>query len=383
MKAHPFVPRFRSLAASLLACSLAQAVVAQAPGGQGGGRGAAAANFPRTDAMAPVPAAVASLLTIAQQEAIDVINAAVADLNTAAASARTALTAASLTVPSNSADLIAKAAALATAEQALAVARADRLVQLQAGPDRVAEQSKTAALTRLTAAAAAGGRGGGGGLGGAILAEDDKGFVSIFDGKTLTGWDGDPKFWRVENGTIIGESTPEKVVAVNTFLIWRAGTVKDFELKAEFRLNGGNSGIQYRSKNMTEVGPWVVGGYQADMDFANMYPGQLGEERGRRNIMVRRGEMMRIDDTGVFKLLGTIGSPSDIANSFVPNGWNSYHIIAKGNILIHILNGRVSQVTIDEQDSVRAREGIVALQMHTGSPFKVEYRNIRLRTLPQ
>jgi hypothetical protein len=378
MKAHPFLSRSRSLAASLLAITLAQAALAQAPGGRGG----AAANFPRTDALAPVPAAVASLLTIAQQNAIDAINTAVADLNTAATSARTALTAASLTFPANPADLTAKAAALATAEQALAAARAERLAQLQAGPDRVAEQSKPAAITRLTAAPATGGRGGGGGgLGGAILAEDDKGFVSIFDGKTLTGWDGDPKFWRVENGTIVGESTPEKVVDVNTFLIWRAGTVKDFELKAEFRLNGGNSGIQYRSKNMTEVGPWVVGGYQADMDFANMYPGQLGEERGRRNIMTRRGEMMRIDDTGVFKLLGTIGSPADIANSFVPNGWNSYHIIAKGNILIHILNGRVSQVTIDEQDSVRAREGIIALQMHTGNPFKVEYRNIRLRTL--
>ena len=378
MKTQPFTLRTRSLVAGLLVLTVAQAALAQAPAG---GRGAAAANFPRIDTLAPIPAALSSLLTIGQQNAIDAVNAAVADLNTAATNARTALTAASLASPDNPADLTAKAAALATAEQALAVARADRLVQLQAGPDRVAEASKAAAIARLTTATAGGRGGAGGGLGGPILADDDKGFVSIFDGKTLTGWDGDPRFWRAENGTVVGESTPDKVVDVNTFLIWRAGTVKDFELKAEFRINGTNSGIQYRSKNMTEVGPWVVGGYQADMDFANMSPGQLGEERGRRNIMVRRGEMMRIDDTGVFKLLGTIGTPAEIGNSFVPNGWNSYHIIAKGNILIHILNGRVAMVAIDEQDSVRAREGIVALQMHVGQPFKVEYRNIRLRTL--
>ena len=111
-----------------------------------------------------------------------------------------------------------------------------------------------------------GGRGGG--LYPALETDDTTGFVSIFDGKTLNGWDGDPRFWRVENGEIVGETTAEKVVTLNNFLIWRGGTVKDFELKVEFRMNGTNSGVQYRSVELPDVGKWVLKGYQADIDFA-------------------------------------------------------------------------------------------------------------------
>ena len=114
----------------------------------------------------------------------------------------------------------------------------------------------------------------GGGRGGGVYADkyeadDNAGFVPIFDGKTMNGWDGDPTFWRVENGEIVGETTPEKVVKMNNFLIWRGGKVKDFELKIDFRLSGTNSGIQYRSVEMPELGKWVLKGYQADMDISN------------------------------------------------------------------------------------------------------------------
>jgi hypothetical protein len=112
-----------------------------------------------------------------------------------------------------------------------------------------------------------------GGRGGGIYptyeADDNSGFVPIFDGKTLKDWDGDATFWRVENGEIVGETTAEKVVKLNNFLIWRGGTVKDFELKVEFKLSGTNSGIQYRSVELPDVGKWVLKGYQADMDFTN------------------------------------------------------------------------------------------------------------------
>ena len=90
--------------------------------------------------------------------------------------------------------------------------------------------------------------------------EDHSGFQPIFDGKTLNGWDGDPTFWRVEKGAIVGESTPEKQVKVNTFAVWRGGQPKDFELKLEFRINSTNSGIQYRSVELLEVGKWVLKG---------------------------------------------------------------------------------------------------------------------------
>src|SRR4051794_29237946 len=111
-----------------------------------------------------------------------------------------------------------------------------------------------------------------GGQGGGIYPtyepDDSSGFVPIFDGKTLKDWDGDPTFWRVEDGEIVGETTSEKVVKVNNFLIWRGGTVKDFELKGEVKLSGTKSGIQDRSLELPNVGKWVLKGYQADMDWA-------------------------------------------------------------------------------------------------------------------
>ena len=130
-----------------------------------------------------------------------------------------------------------------------------------------------------TTAPAGQGRGGGG-LYPETEPDDAAGFVPIFDGKTLNGWDGDLTFWRAEGGSIVGETTPEKVVKLNNFLIWRGGTVKDFELKVEFRLSGTNSGIQYRSVEMPAIGKWVLKGYQADMDFTEGFLGNIHDERG-------------------------------------------------------------------------------------------------------
>jgi hypothetical protein len=104
---------------------------------------------------------------------------------------------------------------------------------------------------------------GGGGLFPETEPDDAAGFVPIFDGKTLNGWEGDLTFWRAENGSIVGETTLEKVVKLNNFLIWRGGLVKDFELKVEFRISGTNSGIQYRSVELPALGKWVLKGYQA------------------------------------------------------------------------------------------------------------------------
>jgi hypothetical protein len=314
------------------------------------------------------------LLSVAQQKSLDAITQATADLGTAATAARQALTAASFALPSDPTDLRTTAAALAATEQALAFARSERFAVLQAGPEAIPAESRAGAVARL--GAQPGGRGGQ-----TRQADDMLGFVSIFDGKTLTGWDGDPNFWKVENGVITAESTPENPVTRNTFLIWRGATVKDFELKAEFRMSGTNSGIQYRSREYPEVGKWVLGGYQADMDANNTFTGGMAEERGRRNSMVPRGQMIRVTGDGAFKVLGTMAEPTEIASAFVLNGWNTYHIIAKGNVLMHILNGRVSVVMIDEDEAARAMEGVIGLQMHTGAPFKVEFRNLMYRAL--
>lgn len=325
--------------------------------------------------MAPRPAAMANLLTAAQQKALDAAGQATQAQAAAVTAARQALVAASFATPRTDADLRAKAAALGEAEKALALARAEKFAALQGGPDAISTELRAAAVARVS------GAGGRGGQAAARSADDNLGFIPIFDGKTLAGWEGDLKFWRAENGAIVGESTPENRVARNTFLIWRGGTLKDFELKTEFRMSGANSGIQFRSRELPEVGQWVLGGYQADMDAGNAYTGGMAEERGRRNVMVRRGEMIRVTEDDSFKLLGTVADPEEIAGSFILNGWNTYHIIAQGNLIIQILNGRVSAIMIDEAEKARAMEGVLGLQMHTGPPFKIEYRNLLYRKL--
>jgi hypothetical protein len=205
--------------------------------------------------------------------------------------------------------------------------------------------------------------------------DDTAGFTSIFDGATLNGWDGDPMFWRVEDGAIVGESTPQKVVKENTFLIWRGGTLRDFELKVEFRINGTNSGIQYRSAELPSVGKWVLKGYQADLDFVEAYTGNIHDERGR-SFLSPRGNVTRGIDGGQFKAIGAIDDPNALKGYVTINGWNQYHIIARGPVLIHLINGHLMSVFLDEDTKNRAMEGVLGLQMHVGPPFKVEYRNV-------
>ncbi|MEO7414473.1 MAG: DUF1080 domain-containing protein, partial [Opitutaceae bacterium] len=178
------------------------------------------------------------------------------------------------------------------------------------------------------------------------------GFVPLFDGKSLNGWDGDPKYWRVEDECIVGEITPQTIVQRNTFIIWRGGAPKDFELKVKYRIStAGNSGINYRSIELTDV-KWSLAGYQADIDgpTRNKAPlrhtGQNYEERGR-TFLARRGEMVRVDASGKPAVIASLGDAKDL-ETFVTPEWNEYHLIARGNILTHILNGHVMSVVIDD-----------------------------------
>lgn len=382
--------RFASLQRSAAPLSEAQVawLITQTsqPASGRGSRGAAPVSLPGggleaarpADAIVPRPAAMNNLLTVAQQKALDGIGQATQAQTAALAAARQALIAAGFAEPGNDAEIRAKATALGEAEKTLALSRAEKFSALQAGPEAIPSELGSVAIARITNA---GGRGGWGGQAAPRSADDNTGFVPIFDGKTLNGWDGDSKFWRAETGAIIGESTSENPVRRNTFLIWRGGKLKDFELKTEFRMSGTNSGIQFRSHEIPEAGQWVLGGYQADMDAANAYTGGMAEERGRHNSMVGRGEMIRVTGNEEYKLLGVVADPDEIARSFVLNGWNTYHIIAKGNLIIQILNGRVCVIMIDEAEKARAMEGVLGLQMHTGPPFKIEFRNILYREL--
>ena len=170
----------------------------------------------------------------------------------------------------------------------------------------------------------------------AYVPNDTTGFVSIFDG-TLKGWDGDPRFWRAENGEIVGESTPEKQVNPNTFLIYRGDRPANFELILEFRMNSTNSGVQIRSKEMPDVAKWVLAGYQADFDYANRYTGQFYEERGR-GFLAERGMATYIPaGGGKPHQIGALGSPLEMKGLMNVDGWNQLHIIARGNTLIQVL----------------------------------------------
>ena len=223
-------------------------------------------------------------------------------------------------------------------------------------------------------------RGGGRGPGIEALALDDRtGFESIFDGKTLKGWDGDPAFWRVENDAIIGESSAERPLKANTFLIWRDGQPKDFELKLDYRINATNSGVQYRSVELPEVGKWVLKGYQADIDFQNTYTGQLYEERGR-GFLAMRGQMTRLQQ-GKKSMVANLRGGDELKALIKVDDWNQLHIIARGSALTHILNGHVMAVAIDDDAANRAMAGLIGFQMHVGPPMKVEYRNIWLKNL--
>jgi hypothetical protein len=243
------------------------------------------------------------------------------------------------------------------------------------------------------------GRRGGGGGGGAkpIPFEDRTGFKDIFDGRSLAGWDGDPQFWRVENGAMVGESTPERVVKPNTFIIWRGGEPADFELKLEFRITGGNTGVQYRSVEMPDVAKWVLKGYQADIDFNNQYTGMLYEERGRA-FLAPRGTLGYVGPNqppagqrgqpapgsapaGPRGLIGALEDGTALQSHIRQNDWNQFHVIARGHVLIHILNGRVMAAFVDDDETNRSMKGLIGLQLHSGPPMKVEFRNIWLKTL--
>lgn len=215
----------------------------------------------------------------------------------------------------------------------------------------------------------------------APVPDDATGFVPIFDGKTLNNWDGEPGFWRAEDGILIGESTPEKQVKPNTFIIWRGGTTADFEFKAEFRLTeNANSGVQYRSTALPDVGKYVLKGYQADMDGKNAYTGMLYEERGR-GFVAPRGQFVRMTEGGIPKLIGSPGDSDSLKSVIKVGDWNQIHIIARGITIIHVINGRVMSMVIDEDPKGRAMEGLLGLQLHVGPPMKVEFRNILMKKL--
>ncbi len=212
-------------------------------------------------------------------------------------------------------------------------------------------------------------------------AEDDEGFTPIFDGKTLEGWDGDPRFWSVQDGAITGQTTADNPTERNTFLIWRAGEVGDFILRFDYRLFGGNSGVQYRSfEKPDEWGKWVIGGYQADFEAGDRFSGILYGER-YRGILADRGQKTVIGPDHKPKVVEQFGDAEKLQDYVNKEDWNRYEITAKGYHFVHKINGQVMCEATDEDTEIRRPSGILAIQVHAGPPMKVQVRNIRLKRL--
>jgi hypothetical protein len=209
---------------------------------------------------------------------------------------------------------------------------------------------------------------------------DESGFEVIFNGKTLAGWEGDPTYWRVENGCLVGEVTPETLLKQNSFIIWRGGTTGDFELKVEYRISSkGNSGINYRSIELPGE-KWAMRGYQADIEGFDLWTGQNYEERGR-GFLALRGQMTQVQEGKKSRLVASLGDSKELQSFVNREDWNHYHLITRGNTLIHVLNGHVMSVLIDDDAKNRRLEGLLGVQVHVGPPMKIEYRNIRLKRL--
>ncbi|MDQ3624235.1 MAG: DUF1080 domain-containing protein [Verrucomicrobiota bacterium] len=208
----------------------------------------------------------------------------------------------------------------------------------------------------------------------------DADFKPIFNGKDLANWEGDSRLWSVKDGAIRGETAlPDKMTIGNTFLIWRGGVLKDFELKVKFRIQNGNSGIQYRSK---ELPKWVVSGYQAEIENKQGKVGFLYHEKGRK-YLANVGEIVAIGEDGKPKVVGQIAPKEDYIKKgyYKEKDWNEYVIIGRGNHLEHSLNGFKTIELTDNDPAGRALEGILALQIHAGPPMVVEFKDILLKNL--
>jgi hypothetical protein len=209
------------------------------------------------------------------------------------------------------------------------------------------------------------------------VAGDD--FKPIFNGENLSNWEGDRRYWSVSGGVIRGETSLARMATSNTFLIWRGGLVKDFDLRLKVRIRNGNSGVQYRSQ---DLGKHVVAGYQAEVDNSPGKAGFLYQEKGRK-FLALVGEKVEIDEAQKPKVIGQLADKKELIAQryYREKEWNEYRILARGNRLAHYLNGVQVVDVLDNDPKGRSLEGILALQIHCGPPMLVEFKDILLKSL--
>jgi len=212
-------------------------------------------------------------------------------------------------------------------------------------------------------------------------ADPPEGFVALFDGKSLDGWEGDRQIWSVREGAITGRTTPETRLRHNNFLLWK-DEVEDFELHLKFRLDGGNSGIYYRARqrpaDQTKGDPLV--GTQADFDASGRWTGVIMEYT-LRGVLAERGQKVVIDEDGKKRVVGSVGDPKDLLKAVDIGEWNDYRVVARGGHVVLEING-VTMCELDDRDPRRIERGRLGLQVHVGPPMVVQFKDVFLRVLP-
>ena len=239
--------------------------------------------------------------------------------------------------------------------------------------------------------------------------DDHDGWTQIFDGKTLKDWDGDRNIWHVEDGALVGVSTPEHPSGT-TNIIWHGGEPANFELKLEMKLEGtgANGGLQYRSYLVApNLGPppadftpeqkqqwqehqdldrehakWNLGGYQADFDYDNKYTGQLYEQSSPRGIIAWRGQVVATEPGRKPTLLATLGTSDELKSVIKPGEWNQVEVIADGNTLINIVNGRILSLLVDTDPEFSRAKGLIAFEIEGPGNVKILHRSVWLKKLP-
>jgi len=226
---------------------------------------------------------------------------------------------------------------------------------------------------------------------------DHEGWQSLFDGKSLSGWDGPEDLWHVEDGAIVVRSTVDPPTGP-TYMIWEGGSPANFELKWELKLDGAgaNSGVQFRAARLGEVegnqrSRWETRGYQADIDNANSNTGALieccrGPGRGvpPRPDRAYRGQVVRTAtaEGELPTLLATFSDADSLAEYWKPGEWNQLHLIARGRTMMFFINSRLMSVLIDDHPTMFVPQGVIAIQLEGRGDNQASYRNLWLKNLP-
>jgi hypothetical protein len=230
--------------------------------------------------------------------------------------------------------------------------------------------------------------------------DDRTGYTDMFDGKTLTGWDGNSDIWKVVDGAIVGDrpAPPDGAAPApfrGTFLVWQGGEPADFELKLEIKLEGptADSGIQFRS-SIAPLGAgragapppdpreskWNLAGLQFDFNLNSTYVGQIAENQGR-GIVAYRGQVVRTEEGKNPRLISELGDRLALGGYFKHNDWNQVDLIAHGDTTIGIINGHTMVILIDDDPTKAKSKGLIGLQYSGPIGTRISFRNIRIRNI--